>query len=141
LHIADGTDVLRERPLRLQVEGMDTREKVADFALRLGAALGMRYQRLVAGDPRRIEIEMTASPAPGRDPMPPPEKPANYARGGVGSAAMRIASEQRMPPLDVPRFPSDTSVSRWAPGDEVCFDKPFAGGTAIGCLPVAIGCF
>jgi hypothetical protein len=125
----------------LQVEGVDTREKVADLALRLGAVMGLRYQRVAVSDPRRIEIEMASAAAAGLEAIAPPEARADYARGVVAPSAVRLTREWLMPPLDVPRFPAENPITRWAPGNEVRFDKPLAAGMVFGCLPVALAFF
>jgi hypothetical protein len=125
------------RTVRLDVLGVDTVKKVADLCYRLGAALGLRFQHVVRSDPRRFEAEMRASPAPGFEALPEPKAAADYAAGRVDRAAAEAADRIVAPALDVSGFPSDWRVTRWAPGDEVQFDRPLQG-SAIGCLIVAV---
>jgi hypothetical protein len=128
----------RQRTLRLEVHGVDTCEKAADLAFRLGAAMGLLRQRVVSSDPRRIEVEMRREAAPGLEAMPPLEGRADYTRGLIAPGAARAAAEHRMPTPDPSRFPGrELRLVRWAPGDEVRLDKPMRGA-AVGCLPFAI---
>jgi hypothetical protein len=126
------------RVVRLEIQGIDSNEKVADLAYRLGAAMGLRHQRVVRSDPRRLEVEMRAEPGPGLEPMPPLEGAADYARGRISSGAARAAAEPRIAAFEPAAWPSASRVTRWSPGDEVRFDKPLEGA-AVGCLPVALG--
>jgi hypothetical protein len=138
LQLRETSGAVRERRLRLQVQGVDSCEKVADLAYRLGAVLGFSHQRVVRSDPRRIEIEMARDAAPELDAMPPLPERADYARGRVAPAASRAAAELRMRAPNAAHFPTkQLRVVRWAPGDEVRVDKPLEGA-AMGCLPVAI---
>jgi hypothetical protein len=127
----------RPRTVRLGVLGLDTVKKVADFGYRLGAAMGLRFQQVVRSDPRRFEAEMSAASAPGFEALPEPKAAADYGAGRVDGAAAEAADRIVAPPLDVAGFPSDWRVTRWAPGDEVQFDRPLQG-SAIGCLLVAV---
>lgn len=139
--VRDGASAARVRTIHFAVEGMDTCEKVADVAFRLGAVLGLRFQRLVHADPRRVGIELAATGGPERQPLPVPEGPADLERGVVSAAAERtIAGQCLTGPVDAAAFPSDVRITRWAPGEEVRFDKPLQG-MAFGCLPVALACF
>jgi hypothetical protein len=126
------------RVVRLEIQGIDSSEKVADLAYRLGAAMGLRHQRVVRSDPRRLEVEMRAEPGPGLEPMPPLEGAADYIGGRVSSGAARAAAEPRIAAFEPAAWPSASRVTRWSPGDEVRFDKPLEG-VAVGCLPVALG--
>ena len=138
VHLRDAAGAARQRTLRLEVEGLDTCEKAADLAFRLGAAMGLSRQRVVRSDPRRIEVEMKRETAPGLEAMPPLEGRADYTRGLVAPAAARAAAEYRMPAPDPSRFPGqELRVARWAPGDEVRVDKPMQGAF-LGCLPFAM---
>jgi hypothetical protein len=139
--VRGGASAARVRTMHFAVEGMDTCEKVADVAFRLGAALGLRFQRLVHADPRRVEIELAAEDGPGRQPLPVPEGPADL-QGGVLSAAAEAAVAGRCltGPVDAAAFPSDARITRWSPGEEVRFDKPLQG-MAFGCMPLALACF
>jgi len=128
----------RPRTVPLDVLGIDNVEKVADLSYRLGAAMGLRFQHVVRSDPRRFEVEMAGVPAPGFDALPVPEAAADYAAGRVARGAAEAARSIVAPALDVARFPADWRVTRWAPGDEVQFDRPLQG-SAFGCLFVAAG--
>jgi hypothetical protein len=144
VHLRDGAGAARDRALRLDIHGMDTCEKVADFAFRLGTAMGLSRQRVVRSDPRRITVEMRGHDAPGLQPMPPPERPADYLHGVVAPGAKRAAAEYRMPAPDPAHFPSgDLRLARWAPGDEIRLDKPAqawgVGSFLFGTLGVAAG--
>ncbi len=136
-HVRDGPGDPRDRPIPLQVLGVDTREKAADFAYRLGAALGLRHQRLVRGDPRRIEISMTREDAPGSESLPSIDGPADYWGDKVVAAAVAAAAALRIGAPDPARFPGKGRITRWSPGDEVRYHKAFEG-LAIGCFPVAL---
>ena len=125
------------RTVRLEILGIDTVEKVADLAYRLGAAMGLRFQHVVRSDPRRFEAEMKGAPARGFEAFPGPQSAADYAAGRVDGAAAEAAGRIVAPALDVAAFPADWRVTRWAPGDEVQFDRPLQG-SAIGCLIVAL---
>lgn len=138
VHTGDGAAGGQERLLRLHVHGLDTCEKVADLAYRLGAAMGLRHQRVVRSDPRRLEVEMRAEAAADLEPMPPLEGRADYAGGRVGAGAARAAAEPRIAPFEPSAWPSLSRLTRWSPGDEVLFDKPLEGA-AIGCLAFALG--
>ena len=134
VHLRDSTGGARERSLRLEILGMDSCDKVADLAFRLGAAMGLAGQRVVLSDPRRIEIEMGRQVASGLAPMPILEGPADYARGLVAPAAKRAAAEYRMPAPDPSHFPGgELRLAKWAPGDEVRADKP-AQVAGLGCF-------
>jgi hypothetical protein len=126
------------RVLRLEVLGIDSGEKVADLAYRLGAAMGLRHQRVVHSDPRHMEIEMQAEAAPGLEALPVPERGSDYVGGRVSAGATRAAAEPRIARFDPSAWPSPSRLTRWAPGDEVVFDKP-REGWAVGCLPFALG--
>jgi hypothetical protein len=138
LQVRDASGAVRERSLQIEVQGVDSCEKVADLAYRLGAILGLAHQRVVRSDPRRIEIEMARDAAPELGAMPPMLERADYARGRVAPAAARAAAELRMRAPNAAHFPTkELRVVTWAPGDEVRIDKPLEGA-AMGCLPVAI---
>jgi hypothetical protein len=137
VHFRDGQEP-RQRTVPLDVLGIDTVEKVADLSYRLGAAMGLRLQHVVRSDPRRFEVEIAGAPAPGFDPLPVPEAAADYAVARVARGAAEAARSMVAPALDVARFPADWRVTRWAPGDEVQFDRPLQG-SAFGCLSVAAG--
>jgi hypothetical protein len=135
VHFRDGGEA-RQKTVPLDVLGIDTVEKVADLAYRLGTAMGLRFQHVLRSDPRRFEVEMTGARAPGFDALPVPEAAADYAAARAARAAAEAARLLVTPALDVARFPSDWRVTRWAPGDEVQFDRPLQG-SAFGCLFVA----
>src|SRR5713101_692233 len=135
--IVTGERTADGRVLRLDVLGIDSGEKVADLAYRLGAAMGLRYQRVVRSDPRRMEIEMRAEPADGLERMTVPDTASDYVGGRVSAVASRAAAEPRIARFDPSDWPSPSRVTRWAPGDEVVFDKP-REGAALGCLPFAV---
>jgi hypothetical protein len=133
VHLRDAAGA-RDRAIRLDIYGMDTCEKVADLAFRLGAAIGLSRQRVVRSDPRRIEVEMKRRDAPGLEAMPPLERSADYVHGDVAPAAKRAAAEYLMSAPDPSHFPGgDLRLARWAPGDEIRMDKP---GQVVGA-----GCF
>ncbi|HEV7501703.1 MAG TPA: hypothetical protein VGQ33_16925, partial [Vicinamibacteria bacterium] len=129
------------RRLHFAIEGMDTLEKVADLAYRLGAVLDLHHQRIVRRDPRRIEIEMAAMAGAGLQDLPRPEAPSDYTRDFVFPGAEQAAAgPTRLGAVDPAHFPGDSRITRWSPGDEVRFDTP-AQGLAFGCVPMATGSF
>jgi hypothetical protein len=140
LRLDDGSRKPRVRVLSVNVEGVDRREEVADFAYRLGASCGLSYQRVVRSDPREIELELSPSMGIGHERIPALEGRANYAADVFSKAAATAAAEDRVPPFDPAAFPCDHKVAKWLPGREVVFRKPL-GSSAIGCLPFAIAGF
>lgn len=133
----DADDAIREREVVIDVEHLDKREEVADFAFRLAGAAGLGHHRIVRNDPRAFEAEFSASPAPGLQPVPRTERAADYARDAVAPAAHAAVREERVPPFEPARFQSDHRVSAWSPGQEVRFEKPL-GFAAFGCLPFVL---
>jgi hypothetical protein len=134
VHFREG-DSRPPRAIGLDVLGIDTLEKAADLAFRLGAAMGLRSQRVVRSDPRRIEVELHA--AAGAEALPVPRTSVDYPGGRVAPAAVDAAARQRISRFDPASFPSDFRATRWSPGEEVRFDRPLQG-SAYGCLPVAL---
>ena len=140
LQIADGTPAGRTRTIHFKIAGLDTPEKAADFAYRLGAAMGLEGQRVIVSDPRRIEIELRPDGGAGLEAMPRLAGPADYLGGRIAPDVARAAAELRMRPVGDPVLEPPTRLTKWSPGDEVRIDKPLEG-MAFGCLPVAAGCF
>lgn len=126
------------RSIWIRVDGIDAREKVADFAYRLGASLGLSHQRVVQSDPRRIQIDMASRADSATEPMPQITGRADYARRDVMPEARTAASHEIVPAFGPAPFRSEFKVAPWAPGDEVRIERPF-DKTAIGCLPTLLG--
>ena len=118
IELAEGASGPRRRPLYMDVEGTDTREKVADLAYRLGSAMGLHHQRLVSGDPRRIEIEMRPEGGPGLATLPALDGPADSPDGRVSGAAEGAAAKLVAPPPDPTRFEGAARLTKWSLGDE-----------------------
>jgi hypothetical protein len=133
------TGPARESVVRLDVLGLDTCDKAADLAFRLGAAMGLSHYRVVRSDPRRIEIELAGRAGDGFEPLPPLPRQTSYASGGVPPAASRVAAAYRTPEPDPSGFPGarDGRVIHWAPGREIQVDTP-RGAAVLGCLPFAV---
>jgi hypothetical protein len=134
IHVNGGSN---EHSLRLHVEGIDTREKIADLAYRIGGAIGLRYQRVVCSDPMRIEIEMRHEHEMGFEPMPEIDCRADYLRGHILAMASRATAEWHIQSFDPATFPSSIQITKWTPLSEIKFKRPFQS-LAIGCLPFSI---
>jgi len=126
----------REWTSGLAVEGVDTRREVADLAYRLGAAAGLRHQRVVRSDARQIEVELAREAGPGLEPAPTPERPAQYARDVVSAAATAAANRDVVPRFDPRRFPGPYRVAAWEPGRLVRLVRRLS---LIGALAIPVG--
>jgi hypothetical protein len=140
LSIQAGSGEPRSRSLRLFIHGVDTREKIADVAYRLGAAMGMRFQRVWRNDPMRIEIEMQSDAGAGWAALPRIEAPADYDRGAIAAEASAVTARWKLLAWDPAKFPGETRIKEWSPGREVRADKPWQL-FALGCLPIALAFF
>ena len=125
-----------QRSLWFRVDGIDTNAEIADFAYRLGAAIGLTHQRVVRSDPRRIEIDMARAGGTGAAPIPALES-ADYDRDVVSPGAARAAAAEIVPPFDPPRLDGDHRVAVWLPGSEVRFERPL-DRMAPGCFPFVL---
>ncbi len=127
-----------EESIKFDVEGLDRREELLDFALRIAAAAGICGYMVTRSDPREFEIAIGPDQT---TPVPPIERPANYLQDIV-SAKVEMPKEV-VPEFDPALFKSDFRVEVWEPGSEVRLFKPFQGAV-LGCcsafmLPFAAG--
>ena len=106
-------------------------EKIADFALRLGAAAGLPFHRVILNEGGRFEIELRAQPGPGLDRVPPLDRSASEPGGGSSSVAQAVAAVERLPPFDPTAFRGSARVACWGPGREVRFDKGWGATTLL----------
>ena len=113
----------RERRIDLRVAGLDRTDEIADFALRLGAAAGMRFYRVTTNVGGRFAIELRAEGGPGLEPVPVVEGRARYEANAVSRAAATAAATERLPAFDPATFPGTARVSSWDPGREVRFER------------------
>jgi hypothetical protein len=111
----------RERRFEPGLSDLAGVERVADFALRFGAAAGLPWHRVTLNEGGRFAMEMAASARPGFERLPAAAESAGSA-GFKRAAAAAVASEQ-LPPFDPAAFVGDARVSVWQPGREVRIDK------------------
>ena len=111
----------RERRFELRVSRLEGTEKIADFALHLGAAAGLPFYRVTLNEGGRFAIELRAQPGPGLDRVPPLDRPETD--GGSSAAAQAVAGVERLPPFDPTAFRGSARVACWEAGREVRFDK------------------
>jgi hypothetical protein len=113
----------RERTIDFRVADLDRADEVADFALRLGAAAGLRFYRVTTNVGGRFAIEVSAEGGPGFEPVPAVANRAGYEANAVSSAAAAAAATERLPAFDPAKFPGTARVSAWDPGREVRFER------------------
>jgi len=131
------SDASASRDLALPVEHLDRPEEVADFALRLGAATGLPFFRIVRNDARDVEIAFRRNFEAGFGQVPANLGPADYARDAVAPAARAAIAQERILPFDPKSFRSDHRVVVRNRGAEVRFRKPLSLA-AIGALPFTL---
>jgi hypothetical protein len=134
---ASGSDAFDLRTLAFGVEHLDRPDEVADLALRLGAASGLRFFRIVRNDARDVEVLLQRGAEVGFAAVPAGLGPADYARDAVAPAARALAATETVPPFDPRAFPSGHRVTAWRPGLEARFHKPLTMGAILG-LPFTL---
>ncbi len=118
----------RRKPISLRVLQVERSSEVADLALRVGAALGLPYFRVVASDAQQFEIELLRTAGPDAKTVPALGGRADGARDGVATPAMAAASDTARR-FDPSTFEGKPPVTAWEPGRRVSFDKSW--GAAI----------
>jgi hypothetical protein len=118
----------RRKPIPLRVLQVERSSEVADLALRAGAAVGLRYFRVVASDAQQFEIELLRTAGPDAKTVPALGRRADDARDGVATPAVAAASDTARR-FDPSTFEGKPPVTAWAPGRRVSFDKTW--GAAI----------
>lgn len=129
---------LGEHALSFAVDGLDRREEVADFALRLGAAAGFGAFRVVRNDARDTEVLLGFGYEGGLEPLRAPETKADYVGDNVTAPARRAVAEERVPPFDPATFDARPPLREWAPGRRVLFHKRWSWLATLACLPFAL---
>jgi hypothetical protein len=134
----EGEDgALDTRVLDFEVEELDRNDEVADLALRLGAAAGLAFHKVVRNDHREVEVELAKEPQSGFAQTPWDLGVANYASDVVAPAARGAVAEERVAAFDPAQFKSEHRVLTWTPGTLVSLRKPFSYGS-LGCLPFTL---
>lgn len=134
----EGEDsALDTRVLEFEVEGLDRNDEIADLALRLGAASGLAFHKVVRNDARECEVELSKEPQPGFAQTPWDLGAANYASDVVAPAARSAVAEEKVAAFDPAEFKSEHRVLTWTPGSLVVLRKPFSYGS-LGCLPFTV---
>ncbi len=123
----EGEEEARDkRNVQFEVEKLDRNDEVADLAMRLGAAAGLPFYRVVRNDRRDIEVELTKEPQPGFAQIPLGLGAADYATDVVAESARRAVAEEAIAAFDPATFKSEHRVSAWEPGTRVLLRKPFS---------------
>ena len=104
----------RERRFEVRLEGLDSVERVADFALRFGAAAGLPWHSVTLNEGGRFAVEMVGAARPGFERLP-----GTAGSGAIAGAAAAAVSAERLPPFDPAAFDGDARVTVWEPGREV----------------------
>jgi hypothetical protein len=112
-----------ERRFDLTVSGLGGAERIADFALRVGAAAGLPFYRVTLNEGGRFAIELRADARPGFEPVPAVEGRGGAGSGALSSAVAAAVATERLPPFDPSAFRGNARVTVWEPGREVRFDK------------------
>ena len=134
----EGEDgALDTRGLDFEVEELDRNDEVADLALRLGAAAGLAFHRVVRNDHREVEVELAKEPQPGFAQTPWDLGVANYASDVVAPAARGAVAEEKVAAFEPAQFKSGHRLDTWTPGTFVRFRKPFSFAS-LGCLPFTL---
>ena len=111
----------RERRFEAGLSDLGGAPRVADFALRFGAAAGLPWHRVTLNEGGRFAIEMAAAARPGFERLPAAAEAAG-SEAFARAAAAAVASEQ-LPPFDPASLVGDARVTVWQPGREVRIDK------------------
>jgi len=118
----------RGRRIPLEVSKIDSTSEVADLALRVGAAVGLPYYRIVGSDAEQFEIELLRTPEPDARTVPALGGPADYARDLVAEPAKAAAADKPRR-FDPQAFEGKPRVETWVPRQLVRFEKPW--GTSL----------
>jgi len=131
------SDAFESREVAFRVRHLDRPEEVADLALRLGAAAGLPFFRIVRSDARDVEVALRRDFETGFGEVPSALGPADYARDVVAAPARSMVETEKVPPFEPQAFVGDHRVAVWNPGSEVRFRKPLSFA-AVGCLPFTL---
>jgi hypothetical protein len=112
-----------ERRLDLRIAGLDRTEKIADFALRLGAAAGLQFYRVTRNEGGRFAIDLRARGGPGFEAVPAVVGRSHYEADAVSRAATTAATTERLPAFDPATLRGSGRASVWEPGREVRIDR------------------
>lgn len=124
LHLGLARQGRSDRRLALHVQGVENTEHVADLALRLGAAAGLSFYRVVRNEGPLFEIEVRATGGPG-------------LRAVTLSAAAGASADKNLPPFDPATFDGSARVTPWAPGERVAFTKGWGASVVLAPLVLA----
>jgi hypothetical protein len=113
----------RDKSIDLRVEAVNRADEVADLALRLGAAAGLRFYRVLENELSRFEIELRREAGPGFATVPAALGRADPERDAVSPAAAAAASQERLRRFEPAGFRGSARVSVWEPGREIRFEK------------------
>jgi hypothetical protein len=108
----------RERRFEVRLSGLDSVERVADFALHFGAAAGLPWHRVTLNEGGRFAVEMVGSSGPGFERLP-----STAGSDAIAGAAAAAVASERLPPFDPAAFDGDARVTVWEPGRELRIDK------------------
>lgn len=113
------------------VEGLDRKEEAIDFAIRLGAVVGLCGYRVV-DDGRQLRVEVTRAMGEGMQPVPVAPPAADYDR----TARTQESDPLLEPPgtFDPAAWVGEERIVRWEPGTAVELHRPFHGRELRGCL-------
>jgi len=126
----------RERRFEVRLEGLDGVERVAEFALRFGAAAGLPWHAVTLNEGGRFAVEMAASARPGFERISAAAATAAGSAAFAGAAAAAVAGE-RLLPFDPAGFDGDARVTVWQPGREVRVDKNWGAWALLSPLMLA----
>ena len=126
----------RRRAIPLALSQVGRTPEVADLALRLGAAVGLPYYRVVGSDAEQFEIELLRAAEPDAKTVPPLGGRADYARDVVAPPANAAAAEKARR-FDPSAFEGTPRVTVWDPRRRVCLEKSWGASALVAPLLAA----
>jgi hypothetical protein len=126
----------RQRAIPLALSQVGRTSEVADLALRLGAAVGLPYYRVVGSDAEQFEIELLRAAEAGAQAIPSLGGRADYSKDVVAAPATAAAADKARR-FDPSAFEGTPRVTAWDPRHRVCFEKSWGASAFVAPLLAA----